>query len=125
LDIICQYFPDLVFSEHENSFNTRWRHTFSRLFKRIQENPGKFDILVTDQTMPRMTGFELARKTLQIRPHLPIILCTGYSNLVDEEAAKQAGIRGFIMKPLTKKSLAELLAKVKNESGTQEQDNQI
>jgi PAS domain S-box-containing protein len=82
----------------------------------IQEYPNQFDILVTDQTMPGMTGFDLSRKALQIRPTLPIILCTGYSNIVDEEAAKQAGIKGFIMKPLTKKALAELLAKVKNEN---------
>ncbi len=82
----------------------------------IEENPSHFDILVTDQTMPGMTGFELARKALQIQPLLPIILCTGYSNLVDEDAAKQAGIRGFIMKPFGKKLLAELLARVKNES---------
>lgn len=87
----------------------------------IQENPCKFDILITDQTMPGMTGFDLARHVLQIRPNLPIILCTGYSNLVDEETARQAGIRGFIMKPLAKKHLAELLAKIKNESNSQEQ----
>lgn len=87
----------------------------------VHEYPNKFDILVTDQTMPKMTGFDLARNILQIRPNLPIILCTGYSNLVDEEVAKQSGIRGFIMKPLTKKGLADLLAKVKNESNSQKQ----
>lgn len=87
----------------------------------ICDQPNKFDILVTDQTMPRMTGFDLARNALQIRPDFPVILCTGYSNLVDETAAKQAGIRGFIMKPLTKNGLAELLAKVKNVSTSQEQ----
>jgi len=79
----------------------------------IREYPNKFDVLITDQTMPGMTGFNLARNVLKIRPNLPIILCTGYSNLVDEESAKQAGIRGFIMKPLTKKGLAKLLATVK------------
>ena len=86
----------------------------------ISEHPHAFDILVTDQTMPKMTGFDLARKALQIRPDFPIILCTGYSNLVDEEAVKRVGIRGFIMKPLSKKSLAALLDRVKNESGSQE-----
>jgi CheY-like chemotaxis protein len=82
----------------------------------IQENPGKFDILVTDQTMPKMTGFELAIKVLKIRPNLPIILSSGYSNIIDEEAVQQAGIRGFLMKPVTKKALAELLAEVKSEN---------
>lgn len=84
----------------------------------IREHPDAYDILVTDQTMPKMTGVDLARNALQIRPNLPIVLCTGYSSLVDEEDAKQAGIRGFIMKPLTRKGLAELLAKVKNEKRT-------
>lgn len=82
----------------------------------IQENPTLFDIMITDQTMPKITGFELAQKSLQISQRLLIILCTGYSNLVDEKAARKVGIRGFIMKPLTKKALAELLAKVKNEN---------
>jgi CheY-like chemotaxis protein len=87
----------------------------------FEEHPGRFDILVTDQTMPGMTGFDLARKALHLRPDIPVILCTGYSNLVNEQAAQQAGIRGFIMKPLTKKGLAELLATVKNERDAHEQ----
>jgi PAS domain S-box-containing protein len=82
----------------------------------IQENPTVFDIMITDQTMPKITGVELAKKALQISPKLLIIICTGYSNLIDEKAAKEIGIRGFIMKPLTKKALAELIAKVKNEN---------
>lgn len=81
----------------------------------FREHPNRFDVLVTDQTMPEMTGFELARTILQMRPNFPVILCTGFSNLVDEEDARKAGIRGFIMKPLTKKGLAEMLTKVKNE----------
>lgn len=91
----------------------------------VRNDPGEFDLLVTDQTMPGMTGLELARNILQIRPDFPIILCTGYSNLVDEETAKKAGVRGFIMKPLSKKGLAELLDRVKNESGLQKQVTQI
>jgi PAS domain S-box-containing protein len=87
----------------------------------FEEHPDRFDILVTDQTMPGMTGFDLARKALHLRPDIPVILCTGYSNLVNEQAAQQAGIRGFIMKPLTKKGLAELLATVKNERDAHEQ----
>ena len=81
----------------------------------FRENPSRYDVLVTDQTMPGMTGFELARTILQIRPNFPVILCTGFSNLVDEEDAKKAGIRGFIMKPFTQNGLGEMLAKVKKE----------
>ena len=78
----------------------------------FQNEPDRFDAVITDQTMPGMTGVDLARRMLQIRPNLPIILCTGYSNLVNEEQAKSYGIKGFAMKPLTKKEVALLLREV-------------
>ena len=78
----------------------------------FQNEPDRFDAVITDQTMPGMTGVDLARRMLQIRPDLPIILCTGYSNLVNEEQAKSYGIKGFAMKPLTKKEVATLLRTV-------------
>ena len=84
----------------------------------FRKDPHSFDVLVTDQTMPAMTGFELARNVLRIRPDLPIILCTGYSNLIDEKAAKQVGIKSFIMKPVTKNELAKALRKVRDEGGS-------
>jgi len=62
--------------------------------------------------MPDMTGIDLARLMLQIRPNLPIILCTGYSNLITEEEAKACGVKGFAMKPFAKKELASLLREV-------------
>jgi len=79
----------------------------------FREQPDKFDFLVTDQTMPGMTGFDFARNVLQIRPNFPIILCTGYSNIIDENSAKKVGIKKFIMKPVTKKELAESLKEAK------------
>ena len=75
----------------------------------FEAHPEWFDAVITDQTMPGMTGMELARSMLRIRPDLPIILCTGYSNLVDEAQAKKYGIRSFAMKPLSKKDIASLL----------------
>ena len=78
----------------------------------FQNSPDQYDAVITDQTMPGMTGFDLARRMLQIRPDLPIILCTGYSNLVDEEQAKMIGIKGFIMKPMSKKDIGTLLKTV-------------
>ncbi|WP_319586420.1 PAS domain S-box protein [uncultured Desulfobulbus sp.] len=78
----------------------------------FQNEPDRFDAVITDQTMPGMTGIDLARRMLQIRPRLPIILCTGYSNLVTEDQAKSYGIKGFAMKPLTKKAVATLLRTV-------------
>jgi CheY-like chemotaxis protein len=78
----------------------------------IQNQPDYFDLVITDQTMPGMTGSDLARCILQIRPGMPIILCTGFSNLISEEKARNYGIKGFAMKPLAKKDLAALIRKV-------------
>ncbi|MDD2463178.1 MAG: PAS domain-containing protein [Desulfobulbus sp.] len=80
-----------------------------RLF---QSQPSFFDAVITDQTMPGMTGSVLAQRLLQIRPDLPIILCTGYSSIISEEKSKALGIKGFAMKPLILKDLALLLKKV-------------
>ncbi len=75
----------------------------------FQNTPENFDLVITDQTMPDMTGAELATRMMQIRPDIPIILCTGYSNLIDEESAKNLGIKEFAFKPLTKEGIAGLI----------------
>ncbi|MEE4239893.1 MAG: PAS domain S-box protein [Desulfopila sp.] len=80
--------------------------------KIIQSQPDNFDLIITDQTMPGMTGTDLAQRVLQIQPGLPIILCTGFSNLISEEKAKMYGIKGFAMKPLAKTDLSKLVRKV-------------
>ncbi|MDK9707187.1 MAG: cache domain-containing protein [Desulforhopalus sp.] len=79
------------------------------------KDPDQFDLILTDQTMPGMTGLDLAMHILTIRPDLPVILCTGYSTLVTEEKAKAAGIKGFAMKPLAKRDIARLIRKVLDE----------
>jgi PAS domain S-box-containing protein len=78
----------------------------------FQNQPDTFDLIITDQTMPGMTGVDLARRILQIRPEVPIILCTGYSSLISEDKAKALGIKGFAVKPLAKKDIGELIRKV-------------
>ena len=62
-------------------------------------DPSRFDVVITDQTMPDMTGLELARAIMNIRPETPVIMTTGFSHLVDADSAKAAGIKGFVMKP--------------------------
>lgn len=81
----------------------------------FQNNPNAFDVVITDQTMPGMTGADLSKRILQIRPDIPIILCTGYSNLIDEDSAKVLGIKEFVLKPLTNEVIAKLIRKVLNE----------
>jgi len=80
-----------------------------QLFK---NDPSAFDLIITDMTMPQMTGKELATAILQINPELPIILCTGFSETISEEAAKHIGIQAFILKPIVMSDLAETMRKV-------------
>jgi CheY-like chemotaxis protein len=78
----------------------------------FQNDPSAFDLIITDMTMPHMTGKELATEILKINPALPIILCTGFSETISEEIAKSIGIRAFILKPIVMSDLAETMRKV-------------
>jgi nitrogen-specific signal transduction histidine kinase/CheY-like chemotaxis protein len=86
----------------------------------FRKAPFRFDAVVTDQTMPNMTGEALARELLQLRPDVPIILCTGFSHAVTAEQAKAIGIRAYLMKPLLIKDLGKALREVlQGEPGSQ------
>ena len=78
----------------------------------LKQDASRFDMVITDQTMPGITGLELAKELLAVRPELPVILCTGFSHLVDADYAKAAGIRAFATKPLTKGEIARTVRKV-------------
>jgi CheY-like chemotaxis protein len=82
----------------------------------FREDPSRYDLVITDQTMPRLTGSELAKEMLKIRPDIPIILCTGHSSIINAEKAKATGIKSFLMKPVSKKVMAEEVRKVLNEA---------
>jgi len=75
----------------------------------FRARPGEFDLIMTDMTMPGMTGADLSREILQIRPDIPIILCTGLSEIINEDKAMAMGIREFVMKPLNLRNIAELV----------------
>lgn len=77
----------------------------------FKAKPGHFDLVITDQTMPGMTGDALARELMSIRPGLPVIVCTGYSQNIDAERATQLGIRAFVMKPILIHELAAAVRK--------------
>jgi len=72
----------------------------------------KFDLIISDMTMPKMTGDELAKELMAIRPDIPIILCTGFSEHINEEQAKAIGIRKFVMKPFIMREMAEAIRQV-------------
>ena len=75
-------------------------------------NPGYFDVVITDMTMPKMTGAQLAEKLLRIRPGIPIVLCTGHSSLIDEGKARQLGIAAYMMKPASMLKIAKTIRKL-------------
>ncbi|RJQ64872.1 MAG: PAS domain S-box protein [Desulfobacteraceae bacterium] len=77
-------------------------------------NPSKYDVVITDMTMPQMAGDVLSKELLKIRSDIPIILCTGFNESINEEAAKAIGILEFIMKPVEKRKIVQLIRKVIN-----------
>jgi CheY-like chemotaxis protein len=72
-------------------------------------DPGRFDLVLTDQTMPRLTGLELARSLLALRPDAPIVLYTGYSDDLSAEHIHQAGLRALVRKPVDPATLFGVL----------------
>ena len=75
----------------------------------FRAKPDQFDLVVTDMTMPNMTGDRLAKELIKIRADIPIVLCTGYSERMAKESAEKIGIRAFVMKPLAMKELADAI----------------
>ena len=72
----------------------------------LRTDPGAFDLLITDQTMPRLTGDELAAAVQRLRPDLPVILCTGYGDSYEDERATELGIDTVLAKPVSRRRLA-------------------
>ena len=83
----------------------------------ITQDPSGCDLLLTDMTMPHLTGAELSQKVLAIKPDLPIILCTGFSELINKEQALALGIRGYLMKPVSVRELALEMRQALDEKG--------
>jgi CheY-like chemotaxis protein len=81
----------------------------------FRSQPEAFDLVITDQAMPHMTGIKLAEELMRIRSDIPIILCTGFSEAVDGKEAKAMGIREFMMKPFSARDLAETVRRVLGE----------
>lgn len=78
----------------------------------FRHDPERFNLVITDQAMPGLTGEALSRELLRIRPELPIILCTGFSHIMTAEKAKALGIQAYLMKPLAIRDLAPIVRHV-------------
>ena len=81
----------------------------------FRADPDRFDLVITDMTMPQMNGDQLVKEVLKIHPDMPTILCTGFSERIDEEKAKSIGIRKYIEKPINSSKLAKIVRKVLDE----------
>jgi PAS domain S-box-containing protein len=83
----------------------------------FRSQPSEFDLVITDQTMPNMTGTDLAREMIRIRPGIPIILCTGFSEAISESEVKAIGIQEFITKPVVMPQMVKTIRKVLDTRG--------
>lgn len=79
---------------------------------RFRSKPDQYDLIITDMTMPQMTGDKLVKEILNIRPGIPVILCTGFSEKIDEKKAKEMGVADYIEKPHEMRALAKMVRKV-------------
>jgi len=86
----------------------------------FRRDPGSFDLVITDQTMPKMSGLEMASALAKIRPDLPVILCTGFSEKVDEGTVGRHGIREIVMKPFTITEITQAIGKALRKDGAAE-----
>ncbi|MBU0462900.1 MAG: response regulator, partial [Proteobacteria bacterium] len=72
----------------------------------------KFDLIITDMAMPNMSGDKLSAELIKIRPDIPVLLCTGFSEAMSEEKAESIGIKGFLLKPIVMKDLDQKIREV-------------
>lgn len=81
----------------------------------FKKDPGAFDLVITDQAMPKLSGVELIKKMIEIRSDIPIILSTGFSSVISEDSAGSLGFRRFITKPISMVDLSKIIREVLDE----------
>ncbi len=86
----------------------------SEAFQAFKANPDAFDLVISDMAMPNMTGDQLAREITAIRPDMPVIVCSGYSDRMNGDKADALGVKAFLMKPIVKSNLAQTVRRVLN-----------
>ena len=88
------------------------RTSSTEALEAFRMQPDKFDVVITDMTMPIMTGGKLAEEMIKIRSDIPVILCTGFSEMMSKEKAAALGIKGFLMKPVVMRDLSKIIRDV-------------
>jgi len=125
IDKIPRGHETILFVDDEKSITKMTRRMLERLGYRVetslnpiealdlfQSKPEYFDLVITDMTMPQMTGTKLSEKLIKIRSDIPVIICTGHSSLIDEETTKRIGVAGYVMKPASMSTIAKAIRKV-------------
>ena len=103
---------DVIQSMLENlGYDVTARTSSIEALEAFRNNPERFDLVITDMTMPNMTGKELTKELMSIRQDIPVILCTGFSEQIDEYTAKEMGIRAYVMKPIVMREMAPKIRK--------------
>jgi CheY-like chemotaxis protein len=92
------------------------RNSSTDALQAFQSSRDSFDLVITDMTMPNMTGDRLATALMSIRPDIPVIICTGFSEKINNEKAKKIGIKGLLMKPVVLSELAQMVRNVLDEA---------
>ena len=96
-ELVSEYLGALLEAE---SYNVMVLNEPAAALEYFKEHPDDFDLIVTDQVMPGLTGVEIAQSMLKLRPDLPILLITGYSEKISADNAKSFGLSGFFPKPI-------------------------
>jgi PAS domain S-box-containing protein len=128
----------LLFVDDEVALTRLWKSILENLgysvsmmtdsteaFRLFYSDPEYFDLVITDMTMPGITGTKLVKSIRNIRPDIPVIICTGYSENINEEKAVNMGINAFILKPLVTQELASKIRKVLDEYSSKKKTRNI
>ena len=84
-------------------YNVTTKTDSRKVLEMFRADPDAFDLIITDMTMPGMTGIALAKELMVIRSDIPIVLCTGFSEFIDGKQARDMGIREFVLKPFSRR----------------------
>ncbi|MFQ5469158.1 MAG: response regulator [Gammaproteobacteria bacterium] len=106
---LARFLSDLLQSNH---YRVTVENDSLQALNAFVENPDAYDLVVTDQTMPGLSGDEMIKKMFELRPDLPVILCTGFSETIDEDKAYKMGISGFFMKPVPSHELLNKISEI-------------
>jgi PAS domain S-box-containing protein len=109
---------------HRLGYAVETRTSSVEALELFRSKPDRFDLVITDMTMPDMTGDKLAMEVMKIRPDIPVILCTGYSKKISEDVARQIGIKALVYKPIAKADFAKTTRQVLDDAKSAEPASQ-